>query len=318
MVQICTGSRLHFGLLDTVRPFGGVGVMLNTPVTEVVLSNAERFHCPEIFQPRIVPIAERIRQLSGEMELPACRVQVLRTAPSHCGLGSGTQLALAVTEGLCLHQSLEFERGTIANVLAGRGQRSVVGTHGYWLGGIIYEAGESEVDGNRAHENSNVVQEGVCLPEDWRVAVLRPLDHDLAVSGQRERDKFARLLPASKQAGNELRRLVTEEIMPAARQGQFAKFADGTRIYNEQSGHLFASVQGGPYNGSAVTRVIDWLRDRGVHGHGQSSWGPGVFAWFESQKAAERCLAALPEDVELVTLTSARNEPRSVQIHGSM
>jgi beta-RFAP synthase len=317
IVRICTGSRLHFGLLDTVRPFGGVGVMLNTPLTEVMLSSADRFHCPEKFQPRIVSIAERIRQFSGQMELPACRVQVLRTAPSHCGLGSGTQLALAVTEGLCLHQALEVERGTIANALADRGQRSVVGTHGYWQGGIIYEAGESEAGENSPGENSNVVQEGICLPEDWRVAVLRPLDHDLAVSGQRERDKFARLLPASKQAGNELRRLVIEEIMPAARQGQFTNFANGTRTYNERSGHLFASVQGGPYNGSAVTRVIDWLSDRGVHGHGQSSWGPGVFSWFESQKVAEECLAALPEDIELVTLTSVRNEPRSVQIHGS-
>ena len=291
--------------------------MLNTPLTEVTLSSADRFHCPVKFQPRIVSIAERIRQFSGQMELPPCRVQVLRTAPSHCGLGSGTQLALAVTEGLCLHQALEVERGTIANALADRGQRSVVGTHGYWQGGIIYEAGESEAGENSPGENSNVVQEGICLPEDWRVAVLRPLDHDLAVSGQRERDKFARLLPASKQAGNELRRLVIEEIMPAARQGQFTKFANGTRTYNERSGHLFASVQGGPYNGSAVTRVIDWLSDRGVHGHGQSSWGPGVFAWFESQKVAEECLAALPEDIELVTLTSVRNEPRSVQIHGS-
>jgi len=317
VVRICTGSRLHFGLLDTVRPFGGVGVMLNTPVTEVVLSTAERFQCPEIFEPRIAPIAERIRQLSGEMDLPPCRVQVLRTAPAHCGLGSGTQLALAVTEGLCLHQTLEVGRSTIANVLAGRGQRSVVGTHGYWQGGIIYEAGQSEAAGNSLGENCNVVQQGWGLPEDWRVAVLRPLDHGFSVSGQRERDKFARLPPASKQAGNELRRLVIEEIMPAARQGQFTKFADGTRIYNELSGRLFASVQGGPYNGTAVTRVIDWLSDRGVQGHGQSSWGPGVFAWFESQEVAEECLVSLPEDCELVTLTSARNEPRSVEIHGS-
>jgi beta-RFAP synthase len=320
-VRICAGSRLHFGLLDTVRPFGGIGVMLNMPSTEVIVSTADRFRCPDDYQDRIGPIAERVRQFSGATTLPSCCVEVLRTAPPHCGLGSGTQLALAVAESLCLHQALKVNQGTIANALASRGQRSVVGTHGYWQGGMIYEAGDGEAgDGGvaAAGENINVVQEAVCLPEEWRVAVLRPLDHEFAISGQQEREKFARLQPASEEVAHELRRLVMEDIMPAAKQGHFNAFADSTRSYNELSGRLFASVQGGSYNGAAVTRVIEWLSDRGVPGHGQSSWGPGVFAWFESQRAAEMGLESLPDNVELVTLTSVRNEPRSVQVLGSV
>ncbi|MGI9469752.1 MAG: beta-ribofuranosylaminobenzene 5'-phosphate synthase [Rubripirellula sp.] len=320
-VRICTGSRLHFGLLDTVRPFGGVGVMLNTPCTEVVVSTSDRFRCPDDYQDRIDPIAERVRQFNGAAALPSCSVQVLQTAPTHCGLGSGTQLALAVTESLCLHQALAVDQSTIANALASRGQRSVVGTHGYWQGGMIYEAGDGEALNGEADEKAvggklNAVQEGVYLPEEWRVAVLRPLDHVVAVSGEQEREKFSRLQPASEKMGHELRRLVIEEIMPAAKQGHFKAFANGTRTYNELSGRLFASVQGGSYNGEAVTQVIEWLSDRGVLGHGQSSWGPGVFAWFESQNAAEAGLASLPDNVELITLASVRNEPRSVQIHG--
>ncbi|HBV62359.1 MAG TPA: beta-ribofuranosylaminobenzene 5'-phosphate synthase [Rhodopirellula sp.] len=315
-VRVRTGSRLHFGLLDTVRPFGGVGVMLNKPCTEVVVSTADRFRCADDYQGRIGPIAERIRQFKGAAELPACSVEVLRTAPTHCGLGSGTQLALAVAESLCLHQDLTVELSTIGNTLASRGQRSVVGTHGYWQGGMIYEAGDREAGGKVHHESLNAVQECICLPEDWRVAVLRPLDHEFAVSGQLEREKFSRLKPASEKVGHELRRLVIEEIIPAAKQGQFSAFADATRIYNELSGRLFASVQGGSYNGKAVTRVIQWLSERGVLGHGQSSWGPGVFAWFESQAAAEAGLESMPDNVELVTLASARNEPRSVSVSG--
>ena len=315
-VRICTGSRLHFGLLDTVRPFGGVGVMLNKPCTEVVVSTADRFRCADEYQGRIGPIAERIRQFKGAAKLPSCGVEVLRTAPTHCGLGSGTQLALAVAESLCRYQDLRLELSTIVNTLAGRGQRSVVGTHGYWRGGMIYEAGNGEAGEKAMPENLNAIQEGVCLPEDWRVAVLRPMDHEFAVSGQLEREKFSRLKPASEKVAHELRRLVIEEIMPAAKQGQFSAFADATRIYNELSGRLFASVQGGSYNGKPVTRVIEWLRDQGVLGHGQSSWGPGVFAWFPSQNVAEEGLASLPTNVELVTLASARNEPRSVYVSG--
>lgn len=311
-VRVCTGSRLHFGLLDTVRPFGGVGVMLNTPSTEVVVTSADRFRCTDAYLDRIAPIAERLRHFNGSASLPPCCVEVLRTAPTHCGLGSGTQLALAVTESLCLHQGLELEPDTIANTLASRGQRSVVGTHGYWQGGMIYETGDGK---QTAPDRLNPVQQGVCLPEEWRVAVLRPLDHVVAVSGQQEREKFSRLKPASKKVGQELRRLAINEIIPAAKLGQFNAFSDATRVYNELSGNLFASVQGGSYNGKAVTRLIDWLSERGVLGHGQSSWGPGVFAWFESQDAAEAGLASMPDNVELVALASARNEPRSVQIN---
>jgi predicted sugar kinase len=46
---------------------------------------------------------------------------------------------------------------------------------------------------------------------------------------------------------------------------------------------LFASVQGGSYNGLEVASTIATLQAMGVQGVGQSSWGPGVFAWFESQ-----------------------------------
>ena len=308
-VRISTGSRLHFGLLDTVRPFGGVGVMTAYPATEVFVSSADEFHCTERFRSRIGPIAKKIGQRIGLTELPACRVKVVSTAPSHCGLGSGTQLALAVAEGICCHQKLEVDQPTLANELACRGRRSVVGTHGYWQGGLIYESAK-EVVGS----DFNSIKESVFLPLTWRVAVLRPTDHVVSVSGEQERKKFAELLPASEETGAELRRLICKEILPAATQADFRRFAINTRDYNELSGQLFASVQGGPYNGIAVSRVIHWLRDFGVLGYGQSSWGPGIFVWFASQAEADTCLTALPQNIELVALTSARNEPRSVVV----
>ena len=41
-----------------------------------------------------------------------------------------------------------------------------------------------------------------------------------------------------------------------------------------------------PYNGADVTALINWLIRQGVMKVGQSSWGPGVFAWFESESHA--------------------------------
>ena len=43
---------------------------------------------------------------------------------------------------------------------------------------------------------------------------------------------------------------------------------------------------------------------------GTTSWGPGVFAWFESESHARSLLRNLPEGIELMALTSAFDQPR--------
>ncbi|MEP3830402.1 MAG: beta-ribofuranosylaminobenzene 5'-phosphate synthase, partial [Rhodopirellula bahusiensis] len=68
----------------------------------------------------------------------------------------------------------------------------------------------------------------------------------------------------------------------------FNVFADALTRYNRSSGELFASVQGGPYNGEATADLIERMIASGHRGVGQSSWGPGVFTWFDSEQAARR------------------------------
>ncbi len=63
-VRIETGSRLHFGLLDTVDPFGGVGVMIEQPVTEVVVSPSDRFVCDHQDRTRIREIVQRVAEFA--------------------------------------------------------------------------------------------------------------------------------------------------------------------------------------------------------------------------------------------------------------
>ena len=49
-----------------------------------------------------------------------------------------------MAEGICRHQAVNVEFDTIANSLAGRAKRSVVGCYGYLHGGVIYETGNRE------------------------------------------------------------------------------------------------------------------------------------------------------------------------------
>ena len=140
-VRITTGSRLHFGLLDTAAPFGGIGVMIDQPVTEVVLSPCERFRCDDIAGPRVRAIAARVVELAGLSELPGCRITVTRRASQHSGLGSGTQLALAAAEGLCRFLGIEVEPKFLASHLAVRGERSAVGVAWLFFGRVGVRGG---------------------------------------------------------------------------------------------------------------------------------------------------------------------------------
>ena len=298
-----TGSRLHFGLLDVASPFGGVGVMIDSPQTRVTVRPDGRFRCSAKYEARIVPIVQRIRRWKGLTELPPCFVEVEQAAPSHFGLGSGTQISLAVAEGICRCLGLQVQPDVLISELASRGRRSAVGAHGYLSGGLIYERGKEDAV-------LNPTEQRIGIPKEWMVVVIRPAGNPDTVSGDMEGDKFASLPQVEPEAAQVLRQLVTGGILPGAKRKDFALFSTSVQQYNEQSGRLFESVQGGPYNGPEVTEIVRWLRGEGVVGVGQSSWGPGVFAWCESESEANALSDRLPTGFDLLAVAHARNQPR--------
>lgn len=307
-VRIETGSRLHLGLLDVSAPFGGLGVMVEDPKTIVELTRSDDFHVDRKIEPRALPIARRISDFGGRAELPRVSIKVVGQAPCHCGFGSGTQLSLAISEGIATISGDSIDSEPLAIGIADRGKRSAVGVHGYFHGGLIYEADESA----RPSPDSislNPIRRRMELPSAWRLLVLVPGDAADKVFGHDERQQFAALKsdPAS---SNELRGLVESEVLPAAEASDFQRFADAIGRYNWQSGMLFADVQGGPYNGAAVTRLIQSLREAGATGVGQSSWGPGVFVWCQSEAAAESLATQFASGCDYAVITSVRNEGR--------
>lgn len=306
-IRVSTGSRLHFGLLDTVAPFGGVGVMIDDPATEIVLRHDQRFRCDDPAAARVRAIAQRVAEQSGHRELPACRIGIMRRPPAHQGLGSGTQLAMAVADAICQYSNLEIGPIALARTIAGRGERSAVGIHGYFHGGLIYE---SESVGSS--EEVNPIRQRIELPDHWRVAVFQPAQTTSPVSGDTEREKFSKLAPADAAIRQELKSLIEQTMFPAAGQGDFQSFASAISKYNHRSGMLFAPVQGGPYNGQAVSKLIAALLDRGAQGVGQSSWGNSVFAWFESAAEASEFIGDLPADFAQCSVTKSRNQGREI------
>src|SRR5207247_6472018 len=71
------------------------------------------------------------------------RLRVHRALPPHAGLGSGTQLALAVARAIADLYDVPGDAPTLAAAV-GRGQRSAVGTWIFAGGGLVVEGGHAQ------------------------------------------------------------------------------------------------------------------------------------------------------------------------------
>src|SRR5688572_26716049 len=129
--RVCAAGRLHLGFLDPSgslgRRFGSIGLAVDGFQTEVVIASAARdeLHAdtPDGAAQlgRAAACVQRLREQCGRAAPLALRL--CSVLPTHAGLGSGTQLALAVGRAFVRWQGLEVSTPTLAAWL-GRGQRS--------------------------------------------------------------------------------------------------------------------------------------------------------------------------------------------------
>lgn len=293
-VTVETGCRLHFGLISLGkspgRNFGGVGVMLDAPRLQLSVTASDCFRTVGEQAPRLETCAAAFLACHDISDWPQCVLELREALPPHAGLGSGTQTALAVAAGL--RRWLAMPPGDAAALAAdtGRAQRSAIGTHGFLQGGLMFDEGRLPEDavgrlGGRVE-----------LPHAWHVVLAVPMAEPSGIHGQHEALAFEQLPPVTRAREEALRSLAQQELLPAAQSGDFEVFAESVYRYGHEAGLSFAELQGGPFASPAVAERIDWFRSHGITGCGQSSWGPGVFAWARSRPAAERLAQAVAEE----------------------
>lgn len=291
MIRVTTPSRLHFGLLSVAaddapwpdrhgrptlppRRFGGVGLMVESPGVRLTARAAPAWSADGPLAGRALAFARRIAdQLRAERgtEFPARHLHVEYAAPEHAGLGTGTQLGLAVGRALAEGWGLHLGPPALAR-LAGRGLRSAVGVHGFERGGFLVEAGKRDPG-----ELAPLVARAP-FPEAWRVILVFPRGLQ-GMSGGGEAEAFARLSGAPDRARTDaLCRLALLGLLPALAEEDCRTFGEALFDFNARAGEGFASVQGGVYAHPFVADVVAFARGQGVAGAGQSSWGPAAFA----------------------------------------
>src|SRR3954466_4097267 len=137
-----TPARLHFGVLDLSgrlgRCFGGLGAAIPSPslLLEAALAGDITAQGPDA--DRASEFAARFFSYHGFQG--GVRLNIHRAIPSHAGLGSGTQLGLAVARALAELYGLPTNPIELARATS-RGKRSAIGTWTFALGGFIVEGG---------------------------------------------------------------------------------------------------------------------------------------------------------------------------------
>jgi predicted sugar kinase len=103
---------------------------------------------------------------------------------------------------------------------------------------------------------------------------------------------------------------MAETIVTALQDRDFDLFGEALNEYNRAAGEAFAEDQGGVYSSPEVEMLVGWIRNRGIPGVGQSSWGPTVFAICRDLGEAERIASELKiefPNLEHVSVTNAAN-----------
>lgn len=276
--RVIAGARLHFGLLDTETPFGGAGVMIETPAT-IVQARVQEDNAPSTIigaqQPRIAAILQRCLEIAPHVPKRPLALEVLASPESHTGLGSGTQLSLAAAEAIRRCWRLSIHATELAAEIAARGKRSAVGIHGFFHGGMI-------MDQPSRAEELNRMAARVELPEEWKVVLLTPQEAPDVIWGVREVRLFEQLPRPLQSEREALRKILAEELFPSAEAKDFACFSNALHRYNRGSGQFYASVQGGPFYSASAQHLVDRLKAGGIEGVGQSSWGPTIFVFCKS------------------------------------
>lgn len=314
-ITVRAPSRLHFGLLSfnnpDVRQFGGIGLMLEQPFTELRFEPAPQFGCTGEHANRVMEFAETWRVHHRLESLPNYHVHVAAAAPQHVGLGLGTQLGLATAAGL---SRCQFNKALAATDLAtsvGRGRRSAIGTHGFQRGGFLYELGKSEA------QNVSPLERRLEFPSRWSVILIQPRGAD-GLSGESEQLAFNELDAVPESTTQTLIREITDTMIPAIEAADFASFSTSVTRYGETAGRCFEACQGGPYANETLQTIVDTLRNIGIKGVGQSSWGPTIFAFAECSESAadfiEAFRRAMPQLDANIRVCEANNRGAQIAV----
>jgi beta-ribofuranosylaminobenzene 5'-phosphate synthase len=325
-VIVQTPSRLHLTLIDmhggSGRVDGGVGITLEEPgiLIEVRQSPVlEVQGCDCVTQERILDTARQVlKDLNAGRNVS---ITVRNHYPSHIGLGSGSQLTLAIARGIAELHGRALSVQELA-LLVGRGGTSGIGTAAFEQGGFIVDGGHTfGQDGEKSEFRPSAASRGVRpppviarhdFPKDWKIMLAMP-DLPSGASGLKESDIFRTRCPVPVEEVRKLCHEILMRMLPGLVEKDLDLFGSSVNAVQELG---FKKVELS-LQPQQIAELIGRMRSAGAACAGMSSFGPTVYAIGDTdirgiEQAARVCMDEYAGGTTLIT--SARNRGASVRM----
>jgi beta-ribofuranosylaminobenzene 5'-phosphate synthase len=304
-VFVASTARLHLGFLDLSgmlgRRFGSIGMALDGPQTRLLLRRSD---APRVVGGERERAARYLDIVTRHLGIVAAHeLTVVSAIPPHAGLGSGTQLALAVAAAVRRLHGLADDWSADAMRL-GRASRSGIGVALFRDGGFVIDGGLGERGGTPPLLTRLVV------PDSWRIVLVRDPRYR-GLFGDDEAAAFAALPPFGVERARSLCHLVLMQLLPALAEDDLNCFGDAVSGVQKIVGDYFAPVQGGPVASPRVAAALSLLAAQGASGLGQSSWGPSGFAFIRGDAAAQSAFDLLRRSGDADGLEIEIRRPRN-------
>ena len=283
-VYVKTPARLHLGLIDLNgdlgRMFGGLGVGIDHPNVIVEAEQSKNFSIEGQETEIVNALAKRF--FTAYPMQPNVHINVKQAIPAHVGLGSGTQLSLAVATALAKLFDVNVSIQELA-VAMGRACRTGVGTAIFEKGGFVVDGGKNI--GTLSGRFPPLIYRQP-FPKEWRFIVAVP-NLNKGLTNSEETSAFNRLPKMASEEVGKICRLTMLKLLPALAEHDIGNFGEALTGIQVIIGGYFAHVQGGTYSSPAVTECIELMREIGAYGVGQSSWGPALYGVVKQEEAKQ-------------------------------
>jgi beta-ribofuranosylaminobenzene 5'-phosphate synthase len=325
-VIVQTPSRLHLTLIDlhggSGRVDGGVGITLNEPGILLEMSQSlslEVKGCDQGIQERIMECARHV--LKGLNAGGNVSITVRKYYPSHIGLGSGSQLMLAIAQGIAEIFGRSLTVRDLA-LLVGRGGTSGIGTGAFEHGGFIIDGGHRfGQNGEKSDFRPSSASRGVRpppvivrheFPPDWKILLAIP-SLPAGASGTKETDIFKTYCPIPVEEVRKLCHEILMRMLPGIVEKDLGLFGSSVNAIQELG---FKKVELS-LQPKQIPELMERMCSAGAVCSGMSSFGPTVYAIGDSdmKKVEQEARSCMEEYTGGTTLiTSARNRGASVRV----
>jgi beta-ribofuranosylaminobenzene 5'-phosphate synthase len=326
-VIIKTPCRLHFGLIDMNgalgRIDGGVGLALNTPnvIIEARLSNRLEVTGRKAGLARgIVKMVMKHYKMRG-----GAFVKVIDLIPEHVGLGSTTQLSLAIAKCLTELHNIKATAEELATVVK-RGGTSGIGVAAFEYGGFILDGGHTFGRGKEKEcflpsKASKAPPPPILarykVPYDWLFVLVIP-NIAKGAHGEREVKIFTKYCPITVNEVRRISHIILMKILPSVASPNIEEFGEGlSEIQNFGFKKIEIELQ------HPIARELISKLKEVSYGTGMSSFGPTVYALVKGRAMTEKVKTTAEELLSSRKLTGnvivaeVNNSGASLSFHKS-